>query len=191
MKDPRGFVKLSATLEGVGAGAYLGGSQFLTTPSTIIAANAIGDTEARQNGWSTSAVMKTQPWSGPFETPLTGSQAYSLASQFIVNCPETNPELPFEVFPVLKLYGNIKPGSNVYVKYDNNEVSGDGLYMAFLTRLDVKYVPISNSRVTIPSELQGTVYAVVVCDDEGVEDENTVAGPVILNFPYPSSANNY
>ena len=37
--------------------------------------------------------------SGPFDTPETLSNVYSLAAPFITSCPSTNPALPVVAFP--------------------------------------------------------------------------------------------
>lgn len=41
--------------------------------------------EERQTAWVASAVLKLQPWDGPFETPLSASAAFSLACQLSSN----------------------------------------------------------------------------------------------------------
>ena len=51
-----------------------------TAPPTPVArAQSIAETEARQNAWVSAAVLKLQPWDGPFATPLSFSGAFSLA----------------------------------------------------------------------------------------------------------------
>ncbi len=40
--------------------------------------------EISQASWVSSAVLKQQPWNGPFTIPLTASGAYSLAREFCI-----------------------------------------------------------------------------------------------------------
>ncbi|THG98083.1 hypothetical protein EW145_g7483, partial [Phellinidium pouzarii] len=91
---PGDVFKTSLMLERVGTAAYLGAAHFLTDPNVITAAGAILTTEARQASWTNSAVFMREGWPGPYETPLTPNQVYTIASQFITNSPQTNPELP-------------------------------------------------------------------------------------------------
>lgn len=48
---------------------------------------------------------------------------------------------------------------------------------------------ISGGKATLPKGLQGTVYA-VVSKDKTASDASTVAGPVILSFPFTSFDSN-
>ena len=50
-------------------------------------------------------------------------------------------------------------------------------------------VPIVNGKATLPGGLQGTVFA-LVSKDQTADDASTIAGPVILRFPFTSSVAN-
>lgn len=54
----------------------------------------------------------------------------------------------------------------------------------FLTGLDTKFVEIKDGAVTIPSELVGTVYAVLTKSGDHADGDNVVAGPAILDFDF-------
>lgn len=116
--DPASFAALSQVLEGVGVSAYAGAAQYLTSKDALTAAAVILSTEARHAAWVASAISLENPWSGAYDTPLTFNEVYSLASAFIVSCPDSNPALPFKAFPVLTL-GTGKPGESVSVTYAN------------------------------------------------------------------------
>ncbi len=68
-------------------------------------------------------------------------------------------------------------------------ISGDGVqsgqFAAFLTGLNVYYAPIGdNGSVTVPSEVAyGRVYVVVTKSGDSVSDDNTVAGPAVVDIP--------
>ncbi|KZS87906.1 hypothetical protein SISNIDRAFT_418906 [Sistotremastrum niveocremeum HHB9708] len=185
--DPKSFVALSQILEGVGVTAYLGAAQFLTA-DLVPVAGSILTTEARHAAWVGSAVSQGTPWSGAFDTPQTLDEVYSLASSFITGCPSSNPALPVKAFPALTV-GPAAPaaGSSVTLTFDG---AADGQFLALMTGLTPKFVPISSGKATLPAGLQGTVYAVVSKNGTAVSDEDTVAGPAILSFPFDSYASN-
>jgi hypothetical protein len=68
---------------------------------------------------------------------------------------------------------------------------GKDTYMALYSGLATMYAPITGSgsdmKVKLPSDLMGAVYGVVTTSSSAVSDDNTVAGPVILMFPFGSS----
>ena len=170
----------------------------------VAAGASILATEARHSAWIQSAVKKQNPWSGAFEvrlllsgcnckvlmqthfqTPLSLSQAFTLASQFITACPATNPALPVTAFPTLTVPATARPGQTVQLSF-SAPYSGP-LFAAFLSGLDVIWVPIAHDlTVQIPAHLFGTSYLVVTNDNTKVTDEHTVAGPALLAFPFNS-----
>ncbi|THH12067.1 hypothetical protein EW145_g236 [Phellinidium pouzarii] len=187
--DPKSFLALSQVLEGVGTSAYLGAAQFLPDPSVLTAAGSILSTEARHDAWISSAVNKAAPWSGSFDTPLDQNQVFTLASSFITACPAANPALPFTAFPALSVDpASPEPGSSVQLSYND---SSDARFLTLFSGLNTTFLPISNDKkVTLPGGLQGTVYAIVSSNDKNATDNSTIAGPIILNFPFSSSASN-
>jgi len=183
--DPVSFVATSEVLEGVGVTAYLGAAQFLTNPAFLTAAGSILTTEARHNAWLNSAVKKNSAWSGPMDVPQTPNEVFSLASAFITSCPSSNPPLPFTAFPPLTIS---ESGSVATLTFNGS--STDGLFLALLSGLTTQFMPITNGQATLPAGLQGTVYAVVSKNGTAVSDPDTVAGPAILEFNFPSQASN-
>ncbi|THH06232.1 hypothetical protein EW145_g4224 [Phellinidium pouzarii] len=210
--DPNSFAALSGILESVGNAAYLGAAVDLTNDTTALkAAASILSTEARHASWVYSSVLGSDPWSGAFDTPLDGDLVYTLASSFIVSCPESNPALPFTAFPSLNVsgsgnssFGNSSsgnssvnstyapaPGNNVTLSYDNSTAGENAQFLAFLSGLNTTFANISSDKqVAIPNNLQGLVFAVVTTNDTSVSNGSIVAGPATLFFPFsPNSTN--
>ena len=186
-------------LESVGTSAYIGGAKYLASnPEALTAAGAILSTEARHATWIESVIFKGSPWSGPFDTPLDGNLVYTLAANFITSCPSTNPTLSFTAFPSLTITnstgGNssdsFTPGSQVNLTYNNTSSSNSTQYLAFFHGLNTTVVDITSNQATIPSELQGLVFAVVTTNNTDVEDSNIVAGPAALNLGLNATASN-
>ena len=192
--DPESFVTLSYMLESVGTSAYLGGAKYLENNTQALdAAGTILTTEARHSTWVESSVNNSYPWSGSFDTPLTPTAVYSLASQFITDCPSTNPALPLSTFPGLNITSSngsaIAPGSNVTLAYNSTSNGTD--YLAFFSGMNTTFAEISGNQTTIPDTLQGLVYAVVSNSNSSASDSNVVAGPVILSFTFGADVSNY
>jgi hypothetical protein len=117
------------------------------------------------------------------------NQVFTLAAAFITECPSTNPTLPVHAFPSLT-FANPSPGANSTLSFTPASTPPSGpLYVAFFTGLDTIFVEISDGAVVIPSQLLGTVYAVVTDSGNSTEDENIVAGPAILLFDFDSQGN--
>ncbi|THH06657.1 hypothetical protein EW145_g3932 [Phellinidium pouzarii] len=186
--SPKAFLAASQILEGVGTSAYLGAAQDITDPDTLTDAGAILAVEAQHNSWISSTGLMGTPWSGPFDTPLDQNQVFTLASSYIVSCPKSNPTLPFTAFPPLSVSGTPTSGQSVQLSFDYS--GSDQLYLGIFTGLDKVFAPIDGQKkVTIPSGLQGTAYAIVANDRTG-SDASTIAGPAVLSFGLPSNASN-
>ncbi|KAG8759067.1 hypothetical protein FRC12_009858 [Ceratobasidium sp. 428] len=186
--DPKSFAALSMALEGVGVTAYLGAAKLISNKDYLTAAAAILTTESRHSAWISSSVNMGTPWSGAFDVPLSLNQVYSLAAAFITKCPSSNPSLPVKAFPALTVStASYKAGDIISVSFDSSMAKGKNTYMAFFTGLTTEFAPIQKGEVTIPKDLMGTVYAVVTTDNKTVNDDNTVAGPAILMFPFGST----
>ncbi|KAH9834759.1 ferritin-like domain-containing protein [Rhodofomes roseus] len=188
--DPRSFVATSFAIEGVGAAAYLGAAQFIDDKATLGVAASILTIEERQVAWMSSAVLKQQPWDGPFETPLTPTGAYSLAAQFITSCPSSNPPLPVTLLPALSISTSTPwPGSTIQLTFDNPS-GADAGYLMWLSGLEAVFTSIDgNKQATVPDNLQGTVYVGVVSSEQTpVDDASMVTGLAIVQMPFDSMA---
>ena len=100
--DVDSFVATASILEGVGVSAYLGAAADIMSKTYLTAAGSILTVEARHSSYL-RAGLKQKPYPQAFDAPLTLDEVYSLASQFIVSCPESNPALPVKAFPKLVL----------------------------------------------------------------------------------------
>jgi rubrerythrin len=184
--DPKSFAALSQALEGTGTSAYLGAAKFISNKDYLTAAGAILTTEARHDAWVASAVQKGAAWNTAYDTPLGFNGVYSIASQFIKSCPDSNPTLPVTAYPAFSFaVATPAVGQKVKINFDNkNNVSP--LYVAYYSGLNVFFSDVgSDGTTTIPSDLAntGTVYASVVSSNSGVPtDSTTLSGFTILYF---------
>ncbi|KAJ3739099.1 ferritin-like domain-containing protein [Lentinula detonsa] len=183
--SPSSFAALAQVLSGVGVAAYAGAAQYLTNKDYISTAAAILATEARHASWIAGPVNKANPWSGPYETPLTFDSAYTLGAQFITSCPSSNPSLPVKSFPSLTL-SNTTLGQVAEVTAGNN-VTVEGQYVAFFSGLSTTYVQVQNGQINIPSNGMGTAYAVLTSGNTSTDDSTITAGVVVMQFPYDST----
>lgn len=184
--DVNTFVATSALLEGVGVSAYLGAAQNITNGAYLTAAGSILTVEARHASWVTSSVQQGDGFGEIFDTPLSFNQTYSLAAPLITSCPSTNAALPVAAFPALAYTGDQCQGKTLTLSGDGVQA---GQYAAFLSGVNVYYVQIADGlTVTVPSELgYGRSYVVVTKDNNSVSDDNTVAGPGVIDIALTSN----
>lgn len=138
------------------------------------------------SGWINSAVLKGAAWSGPYDTPLGFSQVYSIAAPFITKCPSSNPTLPVKAFPAASIQGSYKAGDKVTLDF---KTTGATEYLIVYSGLASEACLINSDATTmLPSGLQGIAYGVITTATKAsdVTDDNTVAGPIILDFPLSS-----
>lgn len=86
--DVKSFLKLASILEGVGVSAYSGAATSVSDPNILTAAASVLSVEARHASYLRNGIGQT-PYASPFDVPLGFDQVYSLASQFIVSCPDS------------------------------------------------------------------------------------------------------
>ncbi|KIK69345.1 hypothetical protein GYMLUDRAFT_645244 [Collybiopsis luxurians FD-317 M1] len=202
--SPSTFVAFASWLEAIGAAAYHGVTVLLDDKQFVSASGAIFAIEEQHSGWIDSAVMKMEPWSGPFPAPLNPRQISSLISPCLLSCPSENLPLP-EPYPSLQIVTsldsngshreslytpNAKPNQELGLVFelpDNSEAvsrsgegTGTGLYAAFLTsNAGVLYVPLKSPSPTLASRYNNTVSI-------PTNDENVIAGPALLRVAYDS-----
>lgn len=93
MSSPKDFVALSATIEGLGVSAYLGGAPLIASKTYLTIAGSILVTEAIHQSAARNAAGLL-PMANAYGTPLGLNAVYSIASGFITSCPSTNAALP-------------------------------------------------------------------------------------------------
>jgi hypothetical protein len=153
----------------------------------LTVAGSILTTESRHQAWVSSTVNQQEPWSGPYDTPVSFSPVYSVAAQFIVpnSCPSSNAALPFTAYPVLT-YANGK------VSFDGMDMQNGTCYAVLYQGLDVATYPIgSDGSVTLPTT-QGIAYLTVSTEANStmVSDDNIIAGPAVIDMPFASGVSN-
>jgi hypothetical protein len=120
------------------------------------------------------------------QIPLDLNQVYTIASALIVSCPDDNPKLPVHAFPAL-MVSRASP-TDKYISLSFTAPSGTDpnkpLYAAFLTGDGVIFSPIAKKggqmQAEVPQGLMGYVYVIVTNAAASVSDEDTVAGPAVL-----------
>jgi hypothetical protein len=205
--DPKSFAALSMAIEGTGTSAYLGAAQYITNKAYLTAAGSILTTEARHDAWVASAVQKGAGWNVPYDTPLSFSGVYSIASQFITSCPPGYPSLPVKPLPALTLSSPTPAvGSQVDISFNNSanvspiyvspltfkatSLICSRSYLAYYTGLNTYLEEISGGKTSIPVSLAntGAVYAAVVSNNTKTPSDGTMLSALaILDFPFDSS----
>lgn len=117
---------------------------------------------------------------------------FSLAVQFIKECPADQPPLPFKAFPVLTLVSDagaptIKAGRAITLSTPAVNIHDHGhIYAAFITVTGPIFVPVhtvdNKLQVTVPEGVNGQSYVVLTTDNYVVSDDNTIAGPAIVEI---------
>lgn len=187
---PKSFMETASILEGVGVSAYLGAAQNITSKAYLTAAASILTVEARHSTYVRNSLAKS-PFAQPFDVPLDFDEVYSLAAPFITSCPSTNAKLPVKAFPVLTATSAMPAIQGKIVTYTvaaGTKLPSGQLYIAFplVTGPVFEPVTVTNGKMTaaVPqgaSGPQGQSYAILTTSNTTVTDDNTIAGPAIVN----------
>ncbi|WWC72875.1 uncharacterized protein I206_106839 [Kwoniella pini CBS 10737] len=183
--DVKSFVGLTTLIENVGVSAYAGAAQYITDKDYLTVAAVILSTEARHQAWESAAIGNANPWGSAYDTPLGLDMVYTLASAFITSCPDSNAALPVKAYPTLTVGEGYALGSSATFTFDDPRNATN--YVVFYEGLGSRAIQLDeNDSATIPTDLQGIVYAVISTssDPSAVADDNIVAGPAILDFPF-------
>lgn len=156
----------------------------------LTAAGSILTVEARHSSYIRAA-NKLAPFAQPFDTPLTFNEVFSLAVQFITECPSDNPPLPFKAFPVLALApaegeSEIRSGNTISLSTKIDTYSYGPTYAAFITVLGPIFVDVKNCddklEVVVPEGINGQSYVILTSSNTEVTDDTTIAGPAIVEI---------
>lgn len=172
----------TAVLEGVGVSAYLGAAAKITNKDYVTAAGSILTVEARHSAWIRSGAQSEDGFPEAFDTPLDFNEVYSLAAPFFKSCPESNPSLPVMAFPSLSVEesGPYMNGQHISVKFDGNMQNA---YCQFLWAGGPTAQPIKDGKCMIPEKPKGQVYLVATNGTMAPSDDNTLAGPAVIEIP--------
>lgn len=180
---------MASILEGVGVSAYLGAAASIASKEYLTAAGSILTIEARHSSYIRAALGEV-PFPQAFSDPLDFDEVYTLAAPFFVSCPSSNPALPVKAFPSLSVTstGIVVTGSQITVATGKGYTAPSGpVYAAFITLTGPVWTPVTASSdgsytVTIPSGVAGQTYLVLTSSNSSVTDDDTVAGPAIVEI---------
>jgi len=184
LTDVKTFLATASVLEGVGVSAYLGAANLITNPDYLTAAGSILTVESRHSSYIRNTVGES-PFPSAFDIPLDFNQVYSLAAPFIKTCPSTNPALPVKAFPGLTATTE-SPKSGGMVKLvptNSSSIDGQGQLYASFIGYPTSAFGVYNKEsmeVMIPTGIEGQTYIVLTTNNATVTDDNTVAGPALL-----------
>lgn len=197
------FLGVAAVLEGVGVSAYIGAAALISTKAYLTAAASILSIEAKHQAYLRSGLGRF-PFPQPFDAPLSPNKVFTLAKQFIVSCPSSNPPfLPLSAFPLLGVtsQGDIKTGDTITLTMMNSQQptrrSTDygvseapccgPVYAAFAAvggSVIVPATPVGDSKtayyVTVPAGIHGQSYVVLTSSSTDDSDGTVIAGPAII-----------
>lgn len=189
--NPANFLALTKSIEGVGTSAYLGALSSIVGAAYVEAAGSIDLVEAMHTAYERSA-LKLSPFPGAFVSPLSLNQVYTLASQFIVACPASNPTLPVTAYPYLTLTNGTQATSGARAMFSttSNVTASSGLNLAWISGIMTQYVPAAVSSgvvvASVPSTgLDGQVYAMLVRGNG--TNATAIAGPAIVEIALPTA----
>lgn len=195
----KSFMETSMILEGVGVSAYLGAAALVTSKTILTAAGSILTDEARHDSFiRTANIQSAIPQA--FDVPLDFNQVFSMAAPFIVSCPPSNPTLPVKAFPTLELQAetNITQGSVLTFHTAATLPSGQ-LYIAFPLVTGPIFQPVTQDGdgclfAQVPTSgpaggsgaPAGQAYAILTTSNTVLSDNNTIAGPAIIEITPPA-----
>ncbi|WWC86405.1 uncharacterized protein L201_001281 [Kwoniella dendrophila CBS 6074] len=194
VNTPYDLLAVGQVITTVGEGAFIGGVANLTdSPSRQTGAEIIGN-EARQNSLLRQFLGLDYFNAVNFDTPLTASQAYSLAKPFL-NCPSSNPPIKFHSIPPLT--ANFTSGSTphnagdeITVNWDSSKVYlGQDVHITFLADMYSIPAPLTQSgndgqgTVNLPKGINGTSIIVATNFNGGgpiPDEQNFAIGYVVV-----------
>jgi len=194
--DVQGFVGLASVLEGLGTSAYLGGAPLITSKSYLSVAGSILVAEALHTSVQRAAAGEVAA-ANAYGTALDPTSVYTLAANFIVACPNTNPSLPFTPYPEL-VHSSPLPANNATagvkplaaggcVSFTTKATVPSGAFVTFVSGLSVVSTAGTYSQpgfltADIPAEAQGQTYAFITKSNVSgsLDQSQIVAGPAII-----------
>lgn len=165
--DIPSYLAQGQVVTSVGEGAFIGALGKLTNPMLRQSGGSILGNEARQNSKLREGLNLGFFNAYPLDTPLTASQAYSLAAPFLSGCPSSNPPINFFLSPPLMAKfdsDDHSAGATVNVMWDSSKVYlGQDVFITFLNKdnsipADLTQTGDGMGTVTLPAGLDGTAF---------------------------------
>ncbi|ORY92477.1 ferritin-like domain-domain-containing protein [Leucosporidium creatinivorum] len=182
--SPAAFIAVAQQLEGVGVSAYAGAAKLITNPDYLTYAADVLAVEARHSAWIRGGAQNGDSFPQAFDTNLGINEVYTLAAQFIKECPSDNPALPVKAFPTLKASALSEDGK-VTLSYDG-DVSGK--FALFLMATGQTAVAVgSDGSVAVPEGMYGQQYVILASSNATLSDDIVVAGPAIVEVPFQAT----
>ncbi|KAF9899722.1 hypothetical protein EC991_008429 [Linnemannia zychae] len=170
--DVYDFVAIARALEQTGVSAYLGAADSLDG-DLLTAAASIATVEARQSSFLNEIVgERGAPYA--FDTPLTPREIFTLASNFISECPDDLDLTPFK-----QLTAKIE-GEKVNVSWEGEDPERQ-TWCQFL--YNNKVVVSIREECKIPPTVVGYFYLVITDTATPItfdDDSRIIAGPALL-----------
>ncbi|KAG0279288.1 hypothetical protein BGZ95_001710 [Linnemannia exigua] len=172
LDDVYTFVAIARALEQTGVSAYLGVADKLDG-DLLTAAASIATVEARHSSFLNDVVGETgAPY--PFDTPLTEREIFTVASNFITECPYDIGLTPF------KQLSAVIEGERVKTSYDGEDPDRQ-TWCQFL--YNNKVVVSRREECKIPPTVVGYFYLVITDTATPItfdDDSRIIAGPALL-----------
>ncbi|KAF2461020.1 ferritin-like domain-containing protein [Lineolata rhizophorae] len=171
--DAAAMVQTAGVLEAVGVAAYLGAAPLVTDPAILSTAASIVTVEGRHQTFIRSA-QGVEPIPGAFDTALGVRGVFTLASPFIVSCPEGS-NLNIEAFPAIELQNaaNVVPG--VELALAEPAIPEGAMFCAFMNQGGVLFEAIEGGSCVTPQQLAGEVFMMFTSEKE-IADDFVLAG---------------
>ncbi|KAG9694520.1 Ferritin/ribonucleotide reductase, partial [Aureobasidium melanogenum] len=193
MLTPQSVMATASVVEGLGVSAYLGAAALITNKAYLTAAGSILTVEARHDAFIRNK-LDMSPFPQPFDVPLDFDQVYSLAATLIKSCPASNPTLPVKAFPTLSVAKNttmpVMQGEWITFELAADMKVPEGpLFVAFPlatgTMFSAAIVSDMMITVRVPVAFDGPAgesFAILTTNATAVTDDNTVAGPAVIEI---------
>ena len=165
--------------------SYLGAAPLVQSKAILSAAASIVTVESRHQTFL-RLVTGAEPVPQAFDVAISARQVFTLAAQFISECP---PEANLNIQPfaplVINNAGTTKGGS-ILTLADPSSVSSGTTFCAFQTGAGAaQFAEVVDGSCTVPSGLAAEVFVTLTNDRASVADDKTLAGYVI-RFLYSS-----